>query len=84
MSLQGNFSDVIDRMDSALHDVRAVWADVTAITYDGMNENMKLFAGQMWNAYENAQAAHSLVKSNYNPGEFENRVQACISEAASV
>ena len=84
MSLQGNFSDVIDRMDNALHEARAIWTDVTAITYDGINENMKLFAGQMWNAYENAQAGHSLVKSNYNEGEFENRVQACIAEAASV
>lgn len=84
MSLQGNFSDVIDRMDNELRSVRAIWTDMTAITYDGINENMKLFAGQMWNAYENAQRGHSLVKANYNAGEFENRVQACAAEAASV
>lgn len=82
--LMGNFSDVINRMDDDLHTARATWTDPTGMTYDGINENMKIFAVQMQTALENARAGHSAVKSNYNAGEFENTVQELFSKASTV
>lgn len=71
MEQYGDFTEVINRLESSLLEVRLVWTDQTAKTYDAINENMQHFALHIWNNYNNAVAGKNMVRSNYNEDDFE-------------
>lgn len=84
MEQYGDFSDTLIRLKSSLIEVRTVWSDQTALTYDHFNENMEHFAMQIWNYYNNSLAGYNAVKSNYNESEFDETLNQLNSKIASV
>ena len=84
MEQYGDFTEIINRLESSLGEVRTVWADQTALTYDHINENMQHFATQIWNYHNNSVAGHNAVKANYNEAEFDNTVNQINSKIATV
>ena len=47
MEKYGEFTDSVNSLDSSLVQVRSVWVDQTAVSYDGINENMKAYVSQI-------------------------------------
>ncbi len=84
MDQYGDFTEAINRLESSLTDVRTVWADQTALTYDCINENMQHFAMQIWIHRNNAVTGYNAVKANYNEAEFDNTVNKLNSKVSSV
>ena len=84
MEQYGDFTEVINRLEGGLSEVRTVWADQTALTYDHINENMQHFAAQIWNYYNNSVAGHNAVKANYNEAEFDNTLNQLNSKIDAV
>lgn len=82
MEQYGEFIENVNRLESNLTTVRAVWKDQTAITYDAINENMKVFVSQITAHLEISVAGYNAVKQNYNESQFEdelNRLDAMIA-----
>ena len=84
MEEYGDFTGVINRLESSLNDVRTVWTDQTAVTYDAINDNMKHFSREIWNYYNNSVAGYNMVKANYNEAEFQNTVNQLSAKVAAV
>lgn len=84
MNQYGDFTEIINRLNGDLSDVRMVWLDQTATTYDHMNENMEHFAIQIWAYYNNSLAGHNAVKSNYNESEVDDMINQLNAKIASV
>lgn len=84
MEQYGDFTDTLIRLKSSLIEVRTVWSDQTALTYDHINENMEHFAMQIWNYYNNSLAGYNAVKANYNESEFDETLNQLNSKIASV
>ena len=78
----GLFAESIARLDDVLSDVRTVWKDQTALTYDVFNENMQHFTKEIWAHHNNSEEGYSLVRANYNESDFDdilNQLSAKIS-----
>jgi hypothetical protein len=84
MNQYGDFTGTINRLNSDLGDVRTVWFDQTALTYDHVNENMEDFAIQIWMYYNNSLAGYNAVKANYNESEFDDTINQLNAKIASV
>lgn len=84
MEQYGDFTATINRLESHLNEVRTVWADQTALTYDHINENMQHFATQIWNHHNNSVSGHDMVKANYNEAEFDDTVNQLNFKANAV
>ena len=80
----GDFTETINRLNNDLSDVRKVWFDQTAVTYDLINENMAHFANQIWNNYNSSLLGYNAVKANYNESEFDDTINQINSKIASV
>lgn len=84
MEQYGEFSESINRLESNLSEVRCVWADQTAQTYDHINENMEAFTMQIWAYYCNSVSGYEAVKANYNEAEFDDELNQLNSRIYSV
>ena len=84
MNQYGDFTETINRLNSDLGDVRTIWFDQTALTYDHVNENMEHFAIQIWMYYNNSLAGYNAVKANYNESEFDDTINQLNAKIASV
>lgn len=84
MEQYGEFTEAINRLESGLSEVRMVWVDQTALTYDHINENMKHFATQIWNRHNNSVAGHNGVKANYDEIEFDRELNQLNYKIATV
>ena len=84
MNQYGDFTETIHRLNNDLSDVRAVWNDQTAQTYDQVNENMEHFAFQIWNYHNNSLSGYAAVKANYDEAEFEETLHQLNAKIASV
>ena len=84
MEQYGEFSENINNLESSLRAVRSVWIDQTAITYDEINENMKIFVSQIVSHMENSLAGYNAVKANYNEADFDNELNMLSSKIAAV
>lgn len=80
----GEFTENIDHLESSLSAVRSVWVDQTAMTFDEINENMKVFVSQITAYKENSIAGYNAVKANYNETEFENELNRLGTRVAAV
>lgn len=80
----GEFTENINNLDSSLVAVRSVWVDQTAMTYDEINENMKVFVSQITALKANSVAGYNAVKSNYNETEFESELNQLGAKVAAV
>lgn len=72
MGVYGIFGAVIADLESSLSQVRSVWTDQTAQTYDCINENMLQLAQLVWEGRERASAGEQAVKENYDEGEYDS------------
>lgn len=70
----GEFTENIANLESDLKTVRSTWVDQTATTFDGINENMKVFVSQITAYKENSIAGYNAVKANYIESEFESEL----------
>lgn len=80
----GEFTENINNLESSLTTVRSVWVDQTAMTFDEINENMKVFVSQITAYKENSIAGYNAVKANYNETEFENELNQLGAKVAAV
>ncbi len=72
MEQYGIFGAVLAELNEALAQVRSVWTDQTAQTYDGINENMEAYAQRIWASAQTAATGEEMVRKNYDEGEFES------------
>lgn len=84
MERYGDFAEIINRLEGSLAEVRTVWVDQTALTYDSINENMQHFATRIWDFHNNSVAGHNAVKANYNESEFDSTVNQLNSKVSAV
>ena len=67
----GEFGKNIIALDNALEQVKTVWTDETAKSYDTLNENVKICAEKIWALFSDSKAGTEAVKKNYNPDETD-------------
>jgi len=84
MDKYGEFTDSVNSLDSSLVQVRSVWVDQTAVSYDGINENMKAYVSQITGYLENSVKAHNLVKNNYRESEIDDELNQLSAKVAAV
>ena len=75
MGQYGIFSVGISDLERSLSQVRSVWTDRTAQTYNSINENMTVFAQRIWAGHESAAAGEQAVRENYREEEFDAVLQ---------
>ena len=74
MNQYGDFTQIINRLSNDLAEVRSVWVDATAMSYDIINENMEYIAQRIWGYYTNTVAGYDVVKQNYNEGVCDDEI----------
>lgn len=84
MEQYGDFTEAITRLESGLSEVRTLWTDQVAMTYDNINENMQHFAIKIQNCYNNSVVGHNAVKANYNEAEFDSTINQLNSKIDAV
>lgn len=84
MENYGDFTEDINKLESDLATVRAVWVDQTALTFDVINDNMKIFVTQITSYFDNSVAGHRAVKENYNESQFEGELNRLDAKVAAV
>ena len=84
MEMYGIFSATISNMEHSLSQVRSVWTDLTAQTYDTINDNLTSLSQSIWSGRESAAAGEAAVRENYNEGEFESILNSLGSRIASL
>lgn len=62
----GEFSKNIALLDAAQEQVKTVWRDETARSFDNLNENVKLCTTKIWTLFCDSKAGVEAVKKNYN------------------
>ena len=62
----GEFSNNIVKLDTAQEQVKTVWRDEVAKSYDVMNDNIKLCAGKIWSLFCDSKDGMDAVKKSYD------------------
>ena len=70
----GEFGKNIIALDNALEQVKTVWMDETAKSYDALNENVKICAEKIWALFSDSKAGTEAVKKNYSPDEVDKEL----------
>ena len=70
----GEFLESALKLDGALAEVRVVWTDQTAMTFDKLNENMECFFKKIIKAKEEAIATIRVLKNNYDEDEVDDSI----------
>ena len=70
----GEFGKNIIVLDNAQEQVKTVWKDETARSYDSVNENVKICAQKIWALFNDSKAGMEAVKKNYNPDEVDKEL----------
>lgn len=84
MEQYGEFSASVSRLESNLVEVRGVWSDQTAQTYDQINENMEALAEGIWAHYFQSVSEYDLVRANYNEAEIDSELNILSAKIDSV
>ena len=80
----GLFLESIKRLDDELSEVRTVWNDQTALTYDVFNENIQSFTRRIWVHHNNSEEGYNVVKANYNESDFDDTLNQLNSKISAV
>lgn len=72
MERENKFANCIHNLENSLSEVRTVWMDQTAFTYDAINDNMKSFTDKIWLTFCESTASYNDMKKAYNEEEEEN------------
>ena len=70
----GEFSNSIVQLDTAQEQVKTVWRDEVAKSYDVMNDNIKLCAGKIWSLFCDSKAGIDAVKKSYDSEEVDKEI----------
>lgn len=70
----GEFSNSIVKLDTAQEQVKTVWRDEVAKSYDVMNDNIKLCAGKIWSLFCDSKAGIDAVKKSYDSEEVDKEI----------
>lgn len=70
----GEFSNSIVKLDTAQEQVKTVWRDEVAKSYDVMNDNIKLCAGKIWSLFCDSKAGMDAVKKSYDSEEVDKEI----------
>ena len=70
----GEFSNNIVKLDTAQEQVKTVWRDEVAKSYDVMNDNIKLCAGKIWSLFCDSKAGMDAVKKSYDSEEVDKEI----------
>ena len=62
----GEFSKNIASLDNAQEQVKNVWRDETARSFDVLNDNVKFCVKKIWSLFCDSQAGVEVVKKNYD------------------
>lgn len=65
----GELSPYIIRLDENYENVRQVWNDGVARSYEGLNDNIKKCAERIWACYSRSVEGRDAVKKNYSETE---------------
>lgn len=70
----GEFNKNIAMLNTAQEQVRTVWKDEVAKSYDVLNDNVKLCVGKIWSLFSDSKAGVEAVKKNYNSEEVDKDI----------
>ena len=70
----GEFSKSIALLDAAQDEVRKVWRDEIAKSYDKLNDNVKLCTQKIWTLFCDSKAGVEAVKKNYDPDAIDKEL----------
>ena len=70
----GEFGKNIIALDNAQEQVKTVWIDETAKSYDTLNENVKACVGKIWALFSDSKSGTEAVKKNYNPDDVDKEL----------
>ena len=62
----GDFNKNIVLLDAAQEQVKNVWHDKTAQSFDNFNDNIKLYTEKIWSVFCDSKAGVEAVKKNYD------------------
>ncbi len=62
----GEFGKLITLLDTAQEEVKSVWRDETARSFDPINDNIKLCTERIWTLFCDSKAGVEAVKKNYD------------------
>lgn len=80
----GEFVSSVRKLDDALREVRFVWNDQTARSFDSINDNMKFLSKKIVTAKESAISSIKMLKDNYDEDEFDNTIHKLNMESSMV
>lgn len=70
----GEFSKNFALLDSAQEQVKTVWRDETARSFDQLNDNVKLCSERIWSLFCDSKAGVEMVKKNYNSDAIDKEI----------
>ena len=70
----GEFTKNIIALKNDLEEVRSIWQDQTANTYDVLNENIESFTQRIWLHLVDSQNGYDALKRNYDSDEYDRFV----------
>ena len=70
----GEFSKSISLLDAAQEQVRTVWRDETARSYDSLNDNVKMCTQKIWALFCDSKAGVEAVKKNYDSDAIDKEL----------
>lgn len=84
MEQYGDFVENIKNLEDILARVRAVWTDKTAMTYDEINKNMKVFVTQISINKESSVVGYNAVNECYDEAKFDEELNRLAQKAIAV
>lgn len=70
----GEFTKNIMALKSDLEEVRTIWQDQTANTYDVLNENIEVCTQRIWLHLVDSQNGYAALKRNYDSDDYDKYV----------
>ena len=70
----GEFTKDIIALNVNLQELRGIWQDQTASTYDVLNENVEVCAQRIWAYLVNSQNGYAALKRNYDSDDYDRYV----------
>ena len=80
----GEFTKNIIALKDVLQEVRGIWQDQTANTYDALNENIEACSQKIWAHLVNSQNWFAALKRNYDSDEYDKYVASMAVQVEEV
>ncbi len=80
----GIFNENLINLDNCFKEVRTVWNDDTAASFEVLNENIEEQTAKVWAHLKNAEMGFQAVQKNYDEDEFDNILSQLSGMVSSV